>query len=195
MARIATKKNVDNRLGNYFEIKRKDIEEAVDFGRFEVVVCKGGVIFRTYTGFMLWCTPWVVAFEGKAGETSLYQWLVNLVAMKKECVGKESEPYPYMGDASITYQDVLDSMVTLTAANLTHPTVAFIDMDEATRFAQHHIDWLISKSKELESAMNKSVPDETKEVLRKNFEHEQGVLLAEEASNILDNVVKSDELQ
>lgn len=185
MAKVATKKSVGNSLGNYFEVKRKDITYVADFGRFEVVVCKGGVIFRTHLGFMLWCTPWVVAMDGSSGRSSLYEWLTNLAAMKKECEGKETLPYPGMDDSSITYADMLDSMVMITESNLTHPTVAFVDLDEASRFAKQYINWLISKTKELDAAMSAPVADESEEDLRRNFEHGQAAVMAEVAAAAL----------
>lgn len=183
MAKVATKKSVDNSLGNYFEVKRKDISYVADFGRFEVVVCKGGVIFRTHLGFMLWCTPWVASFDGTSGRSSLYEWLTNLASLKKESEGRESLPYP--DDPSVTYGDVLDSMALITESNLTHPTVAFIDLEDASRFAKQYIDWLIAKTKELDAAMSAPVADESEEDLRRNFEHGQAAVMAEVAAAAL----------
>lgn len=180
MARIAKKKTVDNNAGllNVISgIDKKKVKEVADFGGFYVVILKDEVIFRTHAGFEIRAKAWIRNMDGSVAETSLYSWLNNLVAMKHEVKGKEKEIFP---ETDVTYQDVFDSMVIMTEANLTYPMAAFTDSDRASKFATEHLAWLRQKSEELEAAMNAPVTEETEEDLKKNFAHGEEAILAEQ---------------
>lgn len=186
MARIAKKKTVDNNAGLLNTISgldRKKVKEVADFGGFYVVLLKDEAIFRTHAGFEIRCKAWIRNMDGTVADTSLYAWLTNLVAMKHEVKGKEKEIFP---ETDVTYQDVFDSMVIMTEANLTYPMAAFTDSDRASKFANEHLAWLRQKSEELEAAMNAPVAEETEEDLKKNFAHGEEAILAEQVANELE---------
>lgn len=187
MARIAKKKTVDNDAGLLNTISgldRKKVKEVADFGGFYVVLLKDEAIFRTHAGFEIRCKAWIRNMDGTVADTSLCAWLTNLVAMKNEIKGKENEIFP---ETDVTNQDMLDSMVIMTEANLTYPMAAFTDSDRAAKFATEHLDWLRKKSEELEAAMNAPVADETEDDLRKNFAHGEDAILAEQVAKELEN--------
>lgn len=187
MARIAKKKTVDNNAGLLNVISgldKKKVKEVADFGGFYVVLLKDEAIFRTHAGFEIRCKAWIRNMDGTVADTSLYAWLTNLVAMKNEIKGKENEIFP---ETDVTNQDMLDSMVIMTEANLTYPMAAFTDSDRAAKFATEHLDWLRKKSEELEAAMNAPVADETEDDLRKNFAHGEDAILAEQVAKELEN--------
>lgn len=185
MAKVASKKTVDNNAGLLKTIEGVDRKKVVcveDFGRFIVVLLKDGAIFHTHIGLEVRCKRWVTNLEGKANDASLFMWLANLVDMKHETKGKENLNFP---GTDTTYADMLDSMIIMTEANLCHPTTAFIDMDEAVKFANERLNWLLTKSKELENAINTAVKEESEEDLKKNFEVGQGVIIAEQVAKEL----------
>lgn len=187
MARIAKKKTVDNDAGLLNTISgldRKKVKEVADFGGFYVVLLKDEAIFRTHAGFEIRCKAWIRNMDGTVADTPLCAWLTNLVAMKNEIKGKENEIFP---ETDVTNQDMLDSMVIMTEANLTYPMAAFTDSDRAAKFATEHLDWLRKKSEELEAAMNAPVADETEDDLRKNFAHGEDAILAEQVAKELEN--------
>ena len=61
--------------GFEFIIKESDVLERENFGSFEIVITKQGAIFKNYTGFRVFTTPYAVGLDGVAHETSLYAWL------------------------------------------------------------------------------------------------------------------------
>lgn len=185
MAKVASKKTVDNNAGLLKTIEgvdRKKIVCAEDFGRFIVVLLKDGAIFHTHIGLEVRCKRWVTNLEGKANDASLFMWLANLVDMKHETKGKENLQFP---GTDTTYADVLDSMIIMTEANLCHPTTAFVDMDEAVKFANERLNWLLTKSKELENTINTAVKEESEEDLKRNFEDGQEAIIAEQVAKEL----------
>lgn len=183
MDRIANKKNVDNNAGllNVISgIDKKKVKEVADFGGFFVVLLKDEAIFHTHAGFEIRCKAWIRTMDGTVAETTLYNWLTNLVAMKNEIKGKESEIYP---ETDATNQDILDSMVIMTEANLCYPMSAFTDADRASKFASEHLAWMSKMTEEMENAMNAEVKEETEEDLKKNFIHGEEAVLAEQIAN------------
>ena len=186
MARIAKKKTVDNNAGLLkvvVGINRKDVESVTDFGHFFIVILKDSAIFHTHIGFEARFKRWGgVDMEGHALTTTTFAWLENLVAMKKEVNGKENDIFP---ETDVTYQDMLDSMVIITEANITHPITAFTDADDAAKFAKEKLDYIGRIQKELETVMNTPVSEEAEEDLKKNFEHGQQAILAEQAADAL----------
>lgn len=189
--KVEKAKSVTNENEVLFGVARKDIKETVDFGSFEVLMCKGGALFRTHTGFHIWTAPWVMTMEGKSETNNLYQWLLNLVEMKHETEKHPDEAFPEV-DNGATYSDVLEGMVLLTIANLMHPVTAFIDVDEATKFAKQRLDWLTEMSARLEEAAAE-VKEETEEDLRKNFEHGQNAIATEQIGKMLEKELEEEE--
>jgi hypothetical protein len=185
MARVAKKKTVNNTKGllSAIDVDKRDVEKVVDFGRFIVVVTKDGVIYHTHIGLEIRCKMWLLNTDGKAVEGSLCAWLLNLVAMKEESEGKESELYPYAGTA--TYGDILDYMVIMTEANLQYPIVAFTDMKEATEFAEKRLNWLGDMLKKLEEVSGQPVKEEAIMDMKANFEHGASAILGEQAESTL----------
>ena len=186
MVRIAKKKTVDNNAGllKFVDgINRKDVESVTDFGHFFIVILKDCAIFHTHIGFEARFKRWGgVDMEGHALTTTTFAWLENLVAMKKEVKGKENDIFP---ETDVTYQDMLDSMVIITDSNITHPLTAFLNADDAAKFAKEKLDYIGRMQKELENVMNTTVSEETEEDLKKNFEHGQKAILAEQAADAL----------
>ena len=181
MARIAKKKTVDNNAGLLKVvdgINRKDVESVTDFGHFFIVILKDCAIFHTHIGFEARFKRWGgVDLNGEALPTTTYTWLENLVDMAKETKTKANELYP---ETEETYQDMLDAMIIITEANITFPMTAFADADEAGKFASERIKYLTSMQDKLETIMSTPVAKETEEDLKKNFEHGQQAIIAEE---------------
>lgn len=185
MAKVASKKTVDNNAGLLKTIEGIDRKKVVcveDFGRFIVVLLKDEAIFHTHIGLEVRCKRWVTNLEGKANDASLFMWLANLVDMKHETKGKENLKFP---ETDTTYADMLDSMIIMTEANLCYPTTAFVDMDEAVRFANERLNWLLTKFKELEKTINTAVKEESEEDLKKNFEDGQEAIITEQVAKEL----------
>lgn len=185
MAKVARKKKVDNKAGLLklvVGVRKEDVVDVADFGHFFIVLTKDGAIYHSYTGLEIRCKAWVMGFDGKAGDASLYSWLNNLVAMQKEAKGRESELFP---ETDVTFADMLDNMVIVTEANLCHPTTAFVDMDSAAKFASERIKWLTERTKELEDAIDAEVAEESEADLKKDFESGQKAVLAEQSAQIL----------
>lgn len=185
MAKVASKRTVDNNAGLLKTIEGIDRKKVVcveDFGRFIIVLLKDEAIFHTHIGLEVRCKRWVTNLEGKANDASLFMWLANLVDMKHETKGKENLQFP---GTDTTYADMLDSVIIMTEANLCHPTTAFVDMDEAVKFANERLNWLLTKSKELENIISTAVKEESEEDLKKNFEDGQEVIIAEQVAKEL----------
>lgn len=180
MARVANKKTVDNMAGllNVVEgVDKKKVVGVTDFGSFFVVLLKDGAIYHTHIGYEVRCKRWLMDVSNDRKETSLYSWLVNLVAMKGSIKGKEEELFP---GTDQTNQAMLDFSVIITEANMLHPVSAFCDMDEAAKFANDRLNWLRAHSEKLEAAMNAETKEESEEDLAKDFEHGQKAVMAEE---------------
>ncbi len=141
-----------------FSVKKEYILDRADFGSFEVVLTKCGAMFRNYTGFHVWVSPYSVGWDGVAHENSLYGWLVNLVKMKEEFSGNEDEAF--CGNPSLTNGDILYSSKIITEANLSRPMAVFVDLNEAANSAIGYMEWLEKMQGELKKAMSSGVPDE-----------------------------------
>lgn len=190
MARIAKKKTVDNNVGLLRVVEgidEKKVVSVTDFGSFFIVLLKDGAIYHTHIGYEVRCKRWVMDLNDERKETTLYNWLVNLVAMKNDIKGHEDEIFP---GTDRTNGDMLDFSVLVTAANMLHPVSVFSDMDTAAKFASERLAYLREQSEKLERAMNSEVKDETEEDLAKNFEHGQKAILAEKSAEILSSMGK-----
>lgn len=185
MAQIAKKGKVDNNIGLLKVVdgvNKKDVVSITDFGRFFVVILKDSVIVHFHVGYEARFKRWGgVDINGEAIQLTTYSWLENLVEAKNEAKGKEKELYP---GTDVTYNDVVDSMVIITEANLSHALTVFADADEAAKFAKERLDYLERMGNKLQETMNTPVAEETEDDLKKNFEHAQKAILAEEASKV-----------
>lgn len=185
MARIANKKTVDNGLGLLSVVEgvdKKKVVSVTDFGSFFIVLLKDGAIYHTHIGYEVRCKRWCMDLNNERKETSLYNWLVNLVGMKNDTKGHEDELFP---GTDRTNGDMLDFSVLVTAANILHPVSVFTDMDTAAKFASERLAYLREQSEKLGRAMNAEVKDETEEDLAKAFESGQDAILAEKSAEVL----------
>lgn len=175
---IANKKSVSK--ANYiFDIKPSEILEQENFGSFEVVKTKRGIMFKTYTGYHVWTTPYAVGTDGKAHETSLYRWLDELLAIQGSYAGHESEKLNEEQD--VTKGDVIDTYRIVTMANLTRPMAVFTDRDYAMQEAQRYMDWLKSQMEILGNAEPPAPEDDEKA----NAEYNASVEAAETMQEML----------
>ena len=185
MAQIAKKGKVNNNIGLLKVVdgvNKKDVVSITDFGRFFVVILKDSVIVHFHVGYEARFKRWGgVDINGEALQLTTYSWLENLVEAKNEAKGKENELYP---GTDVTYNDVVDSMVIITEANLSHTLTAFADADEAAKFAKERLDYLERMGNKLQENMNTPVAEETEDDLKKNFEHSQKAIIAEEAAKV-----------
>lgn len=185
MARIAKKKTVNNNAGLLRVIDgvdEKNVVSVTDFGSFFIVLLKDGAIYHTHIGYEVRCKRWLMDVNNERKETTLYNWLVNLVAMKNEIKGHEDELFP---ETDQTNQQMLDYTKVITEANILHPVSAFSDMDTAAKFANERLKYLREQSEKLEAAINAEVKEETEEDLAKNFEHGEQAIMAEQVAEQL----------
>lgn len=160
-----------------------------NFGSFEIVITKGYACFKNYTGFRVFTTPYAVGLDGVAHETSLYAWLKYMVDFKKSIKDKENEMF---GKTTSTNKELLDGMKVLTEANLIKPMAVFTDINEAQKEAENYMKWMEGQMKDLNKAMNTTPPEED---LKANAEFEQKVIMAEEAKEVFDGSVETEERQ
>lgn len=166
-----------------FHINPTEVVKQRNFGAYEVVKVKGGIIFRTYTGYMLYFSEFTTDKDGKASPLTAYLWLDNMLNIADYAEKNGQEMFP---DTDMTYIDVLNYYQIVTEANLTYPLVAFIDVDKATEFADKHIKWLADKAEQLESAVFGEVKEETEEDVKKNVENAEKAVMAEDIKQILE---------
>lgn len=187
MVRIAKKKKVDNNAGllNVIDgIKRADVTDVADFGSFFIVLLKDGAIYHTHFSYEVRCKRWLMDPNGDTNETTLYNWLYNLVQMKKATVGHEDEIFP---ETDQTNEQMLEYSKLITEANMLHPVAAFSDLETATKFANDRINYLREAVQKFDSAMNSKVEEESEEDLKKNFEQGQQEIIADQLRQELKN--------
>ncbi len=185
MARIASKKKVNNGLGllNVIDgVDEKKVRSVTDFGSFFVVLLKDEAIYHTHIGYEVRCKRWVMDIDNERRTASLYDWLENLVAMKNGIKGHEDELFP---ETDKTNEEMLEFTTVVTVANMIYPISAFTDMDTATKLACERLDFLKAQSEKLDEIANRETEDETEDDLAKNFEHGRNAILAEETAGIL----------
>lgn len=171
------------------ELSEKDLLEKEEFGSFYIEIYKTGIMFSNYTGYRVFTTPYAVGLDGVAHETSLYAWLKYMVDFKKSIKGKEDEMF---GETTSTNKEFLDGMKVLTEANLIKPMAVFTDINEAQKEAENYMKWMEGQMKDLNKAMNTTPPEED---LKANAEFEQKVIMAEEAKEVFDGSVETEERQ
>lgn len=185
MARIAKKKSVDNNIGllNVVDgVDKKNVVSITDFGSFFIILLKDGAIYHTHIGYEVRCKRWCTDMNNETQETTLFNWLSNLVDFKKAVRGNEQVEFPGTGQ---TNEQMLDYMKILTEANMLHPVTAFSDLDTATKFASDRINFLREKAEELDKATSSSVQEESEEDMRKNYENGQQAVIAEDTASVL----------
>lgn len=185
MAKVAKKKKVDNSLAYEFCILQKDVEERVSFGSFEVVKTKKGMLFKTYTGYHVFCTPYTVDMYGETAKTSLYQWLENLLDTYHAFEGRLDEPF---GEGEVDGQpilnkDIMDMDKIVTEANLVYPLTVFTDTEHAVKAANEQIAWLREQSEKLAESMAKDLSTDD-DVLRAEAHEAAKVDVAETLKEI-----------
>lgn len=171
------------------ELSEKDLLEKEEFGSFYIEIYKTGIMFSNYTGYRVFTTPYAVGLDGVAHETSLYAWLKYMVDFKKSIKDKENEMF---GETTSTNKEFLDGMKVLTEANLIKPMAVFTDINEAQKEAENYMKWMEGQMKDLNKAMNTTPPEED---LKANAEFEQKVIMAEEAKEVFDGSVETEERQ
>lgn len=172
-----------------FIIEEKDVLARENFGSFEIMVCKTGCIFKNYTGYRVFTTPYAVGVDGVAHETSLYAWLKYMVDFKKSIKGKENEMFE---ETTSTNKEFLDGMKVLTEANLVKPMTVFTDINEAQKEAENYMKWMEGQMEGLNKAMNTTPPEED---LKANAEFEQKAIMAEEAKGMFDDGTETEKGQ
>lgn len=142
--------------GYTFSIAAEEVLRRVNFGTFEVILTKRGAMFKTYTGYHIWCTPYVSDSRGTSVYKNLYSYLVNLVEQKDECEkrGEELIRYTDTGELSeITYNDYLALQKNVAEANLLKPLTVFTDEEYAYREAKEYYRWLTESMETLAQSM------------------------------------------
>jgi len=149
-----------NTVENYeFNIKSEEVTEREHCGSFEIIKTKRGIMFKTYTGYHVWTTPYAVGTDGKAHETSLYKCLNEFLQMAKSFKGHEDEELTELnGEKGITKGDLLETERIVIEANLTRPMAVFTDRDLAYKEAANYIDWLKEQTALLEKASTETPP-------------------------------------
>ena len=171
------------------ELSEKDLLEKEEFGSFYIEIYKTGIMFSNYTGYRVFTTPYAVGLDDVAHETSLYAWLKYMVDFKKSIKDKENEMF---GETTSTNKEFFDGMKVLTEANLIKPMAVFTDINEAQKEAENYMKWMEGQMKDLNKAMNTTPPEED---LKANAEFEQKVIMAEEAKEVFDGSVETEERQ
>lgn len=156
-----TAKSSGNNLFS-FHINENEVIDRTDFGSFEVVRTKRGIMFRTYTGYHIWTSPYAVGVDGTPHYNSLYSWLDNLVEMSKAYSGHENEIFD-KDIPDVTTGDILESQKIMTVANLTMPLTIFVDPDKAADAANSYMKWLDDMQKKFLSTMSGGIPDDIDE--------------------------------
>lgn len=143
--------------GYIINIKESDIVKKADFGHFTITKTAEEIIFSNYTGYMVICKPYVAVPQGGVGKNSLYAWLDFVIEMYDSLKDKKDEINPSLGVKNI---DFLFSLEIITEANMTHPCVAFVDSEHASKEAIRHMDWMDEHLKKLKEVMDTTPPDE-----------------------------------
>lgn len=174
----------DQMAGFLFNLRHEDIVDRADFGGFELIKTKAGIMYRNHTGFHIWTTPYAILPDGRRGETSLYQWLDNMIKAKSELGGDPGAMYD--SDGTFTNSDVLDTMRIVTEACMTWPMTAFIDVNHASEFAKDYIERLAAQANDLRDAMSalSDSPDEDGILAEERFRADAIDLLGETAPEI-----------
>lgn len=185
---IATKKTIrkaEKKADFLFQIRKSEIVDDIDFGSFELIKTRKGIMFRNYTGYFVWTTPYAVGTDGHAHETSLYGWLNELIELYKVYNGHLDEVVVEGEDKPYTKGDIIDMYKITTAANLLKPMSIFLDRDEAMKEANKSLEWMNQMMNKLKTASESDVPEETEEDIKANAEFNAQYMAMENVSEDL----------
>ena len=152
------KKVIDNTLNksiplaNEFDIIASDVIQRENFGGFELVKTKRGIMFKNYTGYHIWISKYSsssVGINGKAHEFCLYLAMDELFELKKKA---EKEPNGIIVDG-VTNETFYNSKAIVLQSNLLRPLVVFTDEMESLKSAKEYLAWMDKKQKELAASM------------------------------------------
>lgn len=174
-----------NTVENYeFNIKSEEVTEREHCGSFEIVKTKRGIMFKTYTGYHVWTTPYAVGTDGKAHETSLYKCLDEFLLMARTFKGHEDEELTELnGEKGTTKGDLLETERIVIEANLTRPMAVFTNRDYAYTEAAKHIDWMKEQMELLQKTAEETPPEDDEKT---NAEFNTKVETAEVLSDMLE---------
>ena len=153
------KKVVDNTLNksiplaNEFDILASDVIKRENFGGFELIKTKKGIMFKNYTGYHIWISKYSAAsvgLDGKAHEFCLYLAMDELFSLKKK---SEQDPNGIIVDG-VTNETFYNSKVIVLQSNLLRPLVVFTDEMESLKSAKEYLAWMDKKQKELAKSMS-----------------------------------------
>ncbi|MCF0201757.1 MAG: hypothetical protein HUK08_00190 [Bacteroidaceae bacterium] len=140
----------------YF-LLRDEVTDHVLFRHFEVFITSRAAVFHAFNGYWLSASQYTSGIDGHAHQATLYQWLVDLCAMKRladergDEVAEQSSGY--------TFRDLLEADEIVTWANIMQPSCVFADVSEAYKSANAHLEWLNRQSQELADAMTNGAVD------------------------------------
>lgn len=153
------KKVVDNTLNksiplaNEFDILARDVIQRENFGGFELIKTKKGIMFKNYTGYHIWISKYSAAsvgLDGKAHEFCLYLAMDELFSLKKKA---EQDPGGIIVDG-VTNESFYNSKAIVLESNLLRPLVVFTDEMESLKSAKEYLAWMDKKQKELAASMS-----------------------------------------
>lgn len=163
--------------GYTFSIAAEEVLRRVNFGTFEVILTKRGAMFKTYTGYHIWCTPYAANAEGKASTKTLYAWLMHLIELKDACSDKKFAGMTFTDEVKYTNEDYFNAMCTITEANLSKPLTIFVDAKYAQEEAFRQLDWLSMQAKALEESMSEyKATEEENQIIEIEDGHERKIL-------------------
>lgn len=153
-----TNKSIPTTDGVEFCIKTSEVLERENFGSFELIKTKGGIMFKNYTGFHVWTTRYAVGYDRKVGEYTLYQALDELFRLKKLAA---EAPYADYVDG-LSNKAAFVNLSIVVQANLTQPMTIFQDKRKATENACKYMDWLKEMEEKLKESSSKLMEEDLK---------------------------------
>ena len=153
------KKVVDNTINksiplvNEFDILPSDVIQRENFGGFELIKTKKGIMFKNYTGYHVWISKYsqaTVGINGEAHEFCLYL-AMNELFVLKELAEKDPNGIVYK---ELTNEQLFNSKVIVLQSNILRPLVVFSDESESLKSANEYLSWMDSKQKDLAESMS-----------------------------------------
>ena len=153
------KKVIDNTLNksiplaNEFDILASDVIKRENFGGFELIKTKKGIMFKNYTGYHIWISRYSassVGLDGKAHEFCLYLAMDELFSLREKA---EKDPNGIIVD-DVTNESFYNSKAIVLESNLLRPLVVFTDELESLKSAKEYLAWMDNKQKELAKSMS-----------------------------------------
>lgn len=132
-----------------------DVIDREVFNNFELIKTEYKMVFKSYTGFRLVVSSYAKGLDGTIGKTSLYEWLDNLISMRRRAL--EDPDSEFVEGSGATNQEIFDASERLTVANLFKPLAVFTDLEMAKVEAERYTDWLLHNMESLRNTMNSKV--------------------------------------